>query len=169
MNEDLYDLGDADPVQTQKVVVGENITVPIADQALNLRNEDLQEVSFNYLGDNNRYFLIIVDDKTHTDLNPSHKEMLMKIMGAKKLELRDLAVLNLAKYPDSNFNQLKDFFSCTRIALFGIDPRTIGLPAMGANKPEKHLDVNVLATFGLGEMNSSTDKKKEFWNVMKDF
>jgi hypothetical protein len=168
MNEDLYDLGDSIQSDIHSIIPEEIITTPAPEPAPENEKEELA-VSFNYLGENNRYFLIVVDDKAHPELNTPHKEMLMKIMAAKKLELRDLAILNLAKYPETNFQQLKDFFSCNRITLFGIDPKRIHLPGMGANQPGKHLDVKVLATFGLEEMSSNTDKKREFWNVMKDF
>lgn len=182
MNEDLYDLGDA--VQVEKaekaVVVPELAAVEKEPKPLSVEKEVLtsssetvkeepKETSFDYIGENNRYFLIVVDDKTHKNLNTPHKEMLMKIMSAKKLELRDIAILNLAQYSDATFEQLRDFFSCSKVALFGIDPKRLGLPAMGANQPEKQLGVKVLATFSLEEMSSNTDKKREFWNVMKDF
>ncbi|MGB4398708.1 MAG: hypothetical protein WBJ10_05020 [Daejeonella sp.] len=188
MNEDLYNLGDA--VQVEKVLVvselvaveKESATIAVEKESepvvveknvqgsvSEIAEEGLKEASFDYIGENNRYFLIIVDDNTHKNLNTPHKEMLMKIMAAKKLELRDIAILNLAQYPDSTFGQLKDFFSISKAALFGINPQRLGLPPMGANQPEKQLDVKVLATFGLEEMSANTDKKREFWNVMKDF
>lgn len=170
MTEDLYDLGDADQSDTSPIFPREVISSPAVTEPLpESKKEEPSAAGFSYLGENNRYFLIIVDDKNHADLNAAHKQMLMKIMGAKKLELRDLAILNLAKYPDCNFGQLKEFFSCSKLTLFGIDPTRIGLPGMAANQPDKHMDVKVLATFGLEEMSSSTDKKREFWNVMKDF
>ncbi|WP_411273777.1 hypothetical protein [Daejeonella sp.] len=170
MNEDIYLLGDLVQADNHIVLPIELNIKPEKAQPVNETSKKILPVAnFSYLGENNRYFLILVDDKTHKELNTPHKEMLMKIMAAKKLELRDLAILNLAQYPGTNFGQLKDFFSCNRIILFGINPGDIGLPAMGANHPGKHLDVNVLATFGLEEMSSNTDKKREFWNVMKDF
>ena len=170
MNEDLYMV--KDPVQPE--IQEEIAQMPIVMEALPPAETGISEdkstvSSFSYLGENNRYFLVLVDDKTHKELNTPHKEMLMKIMAAKKLELRDLAILNLAQYPGTNFEQLKDFFSCNRIILFGMNPGDIGLPAMGANQPGKHQNVKVLATFGLEEMSTNTDKKREFWNVMKDF
>lgn len=170
MTEDLYDLGDSlhahiPPIAQNEAQAKPENTLPVQE----VIKEEVNPVCFDYLGENNRYFLIIVDDKTHPGLNSVHREMLMKIMAAKKLELRDLAILNLAKYPGTNFSDLKNFFSCNRLTLFGIDPQKIGLPAMGSNQPGKHLEVKVLATFGLEEMSSNTDKKREFWNVMKDF
>lgn len=170
MNEDLYDLGDV--IQPDKLDIAReesSIKHEVPDLVTETSIEELPITSFNYLGENNRYFLILVDDNTHRELNTPHKEMLMKIMTAKKLELRDLAILNVAQYPVLKFEQLKDFFSCNKITLFGIEPQRIGLPAMGANRPAKHLEVKVLATFGLEEMISNTDNKREFWNIMKDF
>ncbi len=163
MTEDIYmvDTPDSPPVHPVRAAE--------PDPVQEVKKEETPELSFNYLGENNRYFLILVDDKTHPDLNTPHKEMLMKIMTAKKLEMRDLAIVNLAKYPGATFEQLKDFFTCNRITLFGIAPQTIGLPAIGANEPAKHLETKVLTTFSLEEMSSNTDKKREFWNVMKDF
>ncbi|SKB63329.1 hypothetical protein [Daejeonella lutea] len=170
MTEDIYDLGDALDSATPQpapitILTNEDRKLPLVEDI----PAEMKPLSFDYLGENNRYFLVIVDDKTHPSLNSTHKEMLMKIMAAKKLELRDLAILNFAKYPNSTFSDLKDFFSCNRITLFGIDPQRLGLPAIGANQPARHEDVKVLATFGLEEMSSNTDKKREFWNVMKDF
>lgn len=168
MNDDLYDLGDIIQSDKPAEIREEEKNEPLAGPA-SIVKEELEPVSFNYLGDNNRYFLIIVNDKTHADLNTPHKEMVMKIMVAKKLEMRDLAIFNLAKYPDVTFVKLKEFFNCNKVVLFGIDPLTIGLPVMAANQADKHLEVKILATFGLEEMISNTDKKREFWNVMKDF
>ncbi len=163
MTEDLYIFD-----ETISQVV-QAVPEPRSEPSQEIKKEEPQEISFNYLGENNRYFLIVVDDKTHPSLNTPHREMLMKIMAAKKLEMRDLAILNLAKYSGTNFDQLKAFFSCNRITLFGIAPQVIGLPAIGANEPAKHLETKVLATFSLDEMSSNTDKKREFWNVMKEF
>ena len=170
MNEDIYLVEDLVQTEKQEELPQEPPIKKELPPTGAMISEDKSTVtSFNYLGENNRYFLVLVDDKTHRDINTPHKEMLMKIMAAKKLELRDLAILNLAQYPGSKFEQLKDFFSCNRIILFGVNPVDIGLPAMGANQPGKHQDVKVLATFSLEEMSSNTDKKREFWNVMKDF
>lgn len=124
---------------------------------------------FTYLGENNKYFLILIDDKAHKELNAPHLELLLKIMLAKKLELRDLAILNLNNYPNVSFTDLKEFFGCNRLALFGISPLQISLPSLTANQSEKHDGVSILATYSLEEMINDETKKKQFWNVMKSF
>lgn len=128
-----------------------------------------KDISFSYIGENNKYFLILIDDKKHTEISTVHQETLLKIMSAKGLEMRDLAILNLDKHKDVSFSDLKTFFSCNRITLFGIDPKRIALPSMSSNKVETHMDVKILATFSIDEMINDVAKKKEFWAVMKEF
>lgn len=128
-----------------------------------------EPVSFEYQGENNKYFLILIDDKIHTRMNPVHLEMLLKVMGAKKLELRDLAILNVNRYPGLKFNALKNFFSCNRLVMFGVSPELISMPPARLNKLESAGSVKVLITYSLEEMRNDADKKREFWNVMKNF
>jgi hypothetical protein len=163
MSEDIYLVNEK--ILSNSILLSEKIHEPIPE----ISTEENQNTSFNYAGENNKYFLIIFEDEANSELNSAHKEMLMKIMSAKGLEMRDLAILNLSKYPEANFSQLKSFFSCNRIALFGIDPQRITLPAIAANDSVKHQDVKVLASFSLEEMSNNNDKKREFWAVMKNF
>lgn len=168
MTEDLYLLKE-EPVPEKALPEPEAAPAPDPLPVNEIPKDEPQVTGFNYLGENNRYFLVLIDDDRHAGIDSGHREMLMKIMGAKGLEMRDLAILNLAGYPGTDFRQLKEFFSCNKLVMFGIDPLKIGLPPTGANKPAIHADVKVLASFGLDEMSGSTDKKKEFWTVMKDF
>lgn len=140
------------------------VTVEISNEPAHQQKQD-----FEYLGDNNKYFLVLIDDKIHTRINPAHQEMLLKIMNAKKLELRDLAILNISRYPAAKFSELKSFFSCSKILLFGVTPSQIGLPSVNLNKVGTAGTVKVLVTHSLEEMRNSPEKKREFWNIMKNF
>ena len=154
-------------IPVNKKVPAEDI-VRIEEKVENEVNTPVKK-DFEYQGDNNKYFLVIIDDKIHTRMNPVHQEMLLKVMNAKKLELRDLAILNINRYPEAKFNGLKSFFSCNRLVLFGVSPAQIGLPSISVNKAGSAGIVKVLATYGLEEMRNSADKKREFWNIMKNF
>jgi hypothetical protein len=124
---------------------------------------------FTYIGENNKYFLILIDDANNKEISPIHKETLLKIMKAKGLELRDLAVLNLNHFPNANVNELKEFFSCSKLVLFGINPQRIALPSISSNKVENHLNIKLFSTYSIDEMINDVNKKKEFWAIMKDF
>ncbi|HEY1024315.1 MAG TPA: hypothetical protein VGE26_04065 [Sphingobacteriaceae bacterium] len=124
---------------------------------------------FSYLGENNKYFLILVDDKKHQHLNTPDRESLLKILQAKGLELRDVAILNVDRHPGTRFDRLKDFFVPSRIVFFGMPAQSFGLPQISSNLPEKHEGVKLLTTFSFEEMQGDVEKKKAFWNVMKNF
>lgn len=166
-----------DKVQPEINIPVKETTIPI--QIVNnktiLKVEESPEVNipvktdFEYQGDNNKYFLVLIDDKIHTRMNPVHLEMLLKVMNAKKLELRDLAILNINRYSEAKFNELKSFFSCSKLVLFGVSPAQIGLPSISLNKAGSAGSVKVLATYGLEDMRNNADKKREFWNIMKNF
>lgn len=162
MTEDLYIL--PEPAKEVRMPDEKPAALIIQKEA-----EQVKAKEFSYTGENNKYFLVLFEDPARKEISSQHKETLLKIMSAKGLELRDLAILNIAQYPGLNFSELKEFFSCSKIALFGIDPQRISLPLMGANQAGKYLDVKVLPTFSIEEMNSDMVKKREFWNVMKGF
>ena len=124
---------------------------------------------FNYLGENNKYFLILFNEPNQKDISSIQKETLLKIMSAKGLELRDFAVLNLYQYPGVRFDDLKEFFNFNKIVLFGVDPQQIALSSQSANQIIKIDDANMLTTYSIDEMINDTTKKREFWKIMKDF
>lgn len=145
------------PIQGSKEILAEKPT------------EAQKNKEFNYLGENNKYFLILIDEPKQKDISSIHKETLLKIMSAKGMELRDLAVLNLNQYPGASFTDLKDFFSFNKIVLFGIDPQRIALSAQSSNQIVKQDTAKILCTYGIDEMIKDNNKKREFWSVMKNF
>ena len=183
MTEDLYILPEKEIIKpferAEKSLASEPVTIPkqvqipdtetLTEEIKALTKEVKKPINFSYLGENNKYFLIVIDDNKSNDISDLHKETLLKIMSAKGLEMRDLAILNLNKHRGTDFSELKDYFSCSRIALFGIDPKRIALPSMSSNKVENHMNVKILATFSIDEMINDVAKKKEFWAVMKEF
>jgi hypothetical protein len=139
--------------------------IPQAQEIVEIKSTQ----EFTYIGENNKYILIVIDDANHQEISPIHKETLLKIMAAKGLALRDLAVLNLNLFPNTNVNELKEFFSCSKLVLFGINPQRLALPSISSNKVEKHLNIQLFSTYSIDEMINDVNKKKEFWAIMKDF
>ncbi len=124
---------------------------------------------FDYLGENNRFFLLLLESPNEKHLPEPHLEVLLKILQAKGLELKDVAILNLSNYPHANFKALKDFFSSSKICLFGIPPHQLGLPDFPSNEPGNFEGTKVLTTFSLSELIQTQHKKVAFWNAMKNF
>jgi len=159
------------PTAAEKVFIAEKtamseipVAIPVPDSAVIKKPKE-----FSYLGENNKYFLILIDDAKNKEINSLQKETLLKIMSAKGLELRDLAILNLDQFPGTNITELKEFFSCSKMVLFGINPQRIELPPISSNKVENHANVMLFSTYSIDEMINDVTKKKDFWAVMKEF
>ncbi|WP_207535445.1 hypothetical protein [Desertivirga arenae] len=128
-----------------------------------------ETVSFDYLGENNKYFAILVNYPGQQYMAAKELEALKSILGAKKMHIEDVALVNLHKYPSANFHQLKTFLASNRVVIFGIPSQQIQLPAFPLNQISEHEGVKVLVTFAFSEMMTDVEKKKAFWNVMKVF
>lgn len=124
---------------------------------------------FDYLGENNRFFLLLVNEPSERYLCAPDLEILVKILAAKGMDLKDVAILNMHHYGDLNLVQLKSFFSCNKICLFGIAPHVLGMPNMPSNEASTYEDVQILATFSLQELQQTQHKKVAFWNAIKNF
>lgn len=186
LTEDIYILDKKAVPQADKAIESEKIQVsekieqtekPLSTPSPNIEPiqkspaivEPRKTQEFTYIGENNKYFLILIDDASVKEISSIHKEMLLKIMAAKGLELRDLAVLNLSLFPDTKIQELKEFFSCNKLVLFGINPQRIALPSISSNKVESHQSIKLFSTYSMDEMITDVNKKKEFWAIMKDF
>ncbi len=166
MNDDLYQISNE---------ILEVKSAPEKPKFTSKKKSEVEEIKhavptdFNYIGENNKYFLVLVDDKIHTTISSAHKDMLLKIMQAKNMELRDMAVMNIDKYHGVKFEALKSFYVCSKMVLFGISPALLGLPNLALNRIENFKDVKILCSFSLSEMQNDVSKKRDFWNVMKSF
>jgi hypothetical protein len=186
LTEDIYILDKGVVPQADKAIAPEKIQIPeksiqtekpLASPVASIepiqKSAEIEELKkqqdFTYIGENNKYFLILIDDASAKEISTIHKEMLLKIMAAKGMELRDLAVLNLNLFPNTKIIELKDFFSCNKLVLFGINPQRIALPSISSNKVESHQGIKLFSTYSMDEMINDVNKKKEFWAIMKDF
>lgn len=159
MNDDIYIIPEGITDELDADVVNDEIQ----------KQENLSPSYFEYLGENNKYTLVIVDYERDTFIDDAGREFLKKILAAKSMDMQDIALLNISKHKNTDFDTLKNFFACSRIILFGVAPQQIGLGHITANQAEAYNDVNVLATYSLGEMSGDAKKKTEFWNVLKSF
>jgi hypothetical protein len=85
--------------------------------------------SFEYEGENNKYVLMVIDDSKYSSIAPSHRAMFDKLLAALKLDARDIAIVNIAAYPGVQFSDLKKFFTCNRMVLWGAEPSGMGISA----------------------------------------
>ena len=124
---------------------------------------------FKYLGENNKYVLIIVKEPAYDFLKRDDLTFLLKILIAKKLELNDVAIINTEKNGTLIFDELIDFFACNKIITFGIDPKSLQITGAVANKKSVFKNTPILGTWDLTRLQQDVNKKTIFWNEFKTF
>ncbi|HEX7367490.1 MAG TPA: hypothetical protein VF273_10365 [Pelobium sp.] len=124
---------------------------------------------FEYLGENNKYILIIVDNANEKFLSKTDQAFLTKIISAKKWSLEDVAIVNKANYAKLDFDELKAFFACNKLITFGFNPTALNIVGALANQKSMYKNVAVLGTWDLAKLQMDVSKKTIFWNQLKEF
>ncbi|MES2268259.1 MAG: hypothetical protein V4520_15970 [Bacteroidota bacterium] len=122
---------------------------------------------FNYLGKNNKNFVVLVNYANEEHIAAAHLAALENILKRKELTLDDVAVLNVHKYATVKFATLAAYFAPTRLVIMGADSLPEGIGKLPLNQPLQGKKTHVLYSFSFDEMMSSNDNKKLFWEHMK--
>ncbi|MBL4676100.1 MAG: hypothetical protein JKY70_07860 [Mucilaginibacter sp.] len=128
---------------------------------------ETQESTFNYLGSNQKQFLILVNYAGEEYIATNHRVALESILGRKDLTIADVAILNVNKLFPIKLAALVGYFNPTRLVIMGKDALPEGIGNLPLNKPVQGKKIHVLYSFSFDEMMSSNDNKKAFWEQMK--
>lgn len=141
----------------------------ISEKELATTSAESQDSSpaFNYLGENNKFMLLLIQEDSHPNLRSNELEALASILGAKRMSIKDVAIVNQRKYSSSTWKDFKAYFACSSIVLFGIDPQEVKIRPLPKNAITAFEGIQVLFTYSFAEMLNNVDKKREFWNQMK--
>ena len=80
-----------------------------------------------YLGNNGKNIVILVQEPEAAFLNEESLDFLTKILGACKLNMGDVAVINVARYL-ANFAEIKEELNPTCCLLFDVSASMVKLP-----------------------------------------
>jgi hypothetical protein len=92
---------------------------------------------------------------------------LENILKRKELAIADVAIFNINTYPDTNINQLTEYFKPEKLLVLGASALPAGINRLMLNEPEQSGGYTALYSFSFDEMMSSNDNKKAFWEQMK--
>jgi len=101
------------------------IIQPVADRS---ENKPAAPPIWKSLGENKKNVLIIVNYPDAVHLPDHDLDFLTGILGACKLNMADVAVLNVHNNPEALYRQLVDFFKSKIVLLFAVEPASFGLP-----------------------------------------
>ena len=151
-----------------RYLMTDDIYVVREDPQSEITNEkEEQNSTFEYLGENNKFQLLLISEQTHSNLQSKELEALQKILSAKRMSLKDIAIVNQRKYRNNGWKELKNYFACSSIVLFGIEPTAIQIRKLPLNAITDFEGMQILSTYSFTEMMANEDKKREFWNQMK--
>ena len=125
------------------------------------------EVTFNYMGGYHQKFLVIVHYPGHETMDPAHLSALESTIKRKELSLDDIALLNLHRYTDSEFEALIAFFAPQKMLILGNSAVPRGLAVPPLNQLTNIDGCGTLYTFAFNEMMGNKDNTKAFWEQMK--
>lgn len=125
------------------------------------------EPAFNYLGGNNKNFVILLNYADEQFIPAPHLTALESILKRKGLELPDVAIVNIHTYAPVTLAKIAAAFSPVKLLIMGKEALPQGIGNLPLNQPVQGKKTNVLYSFSFAEMISSNDNKKAFWDQMK--
>jgi len=127
----------------------------------------LSERSFQYVGENARRILILVNDASHKVSTEAGTLLLRNIVKAIGLGGNDFALLNYAVCDAPDFDALARFFSPKLVFLFGVAPVELGLKEYPLETYVQERGIQLVYTRNLVELASDNEAKKALWAVLK--
>lgn len=126
------------------------------------------DASFNWLGNNGKNVLIIVNESNAMHLQDEDLNLLLKILNACKLSMADIALLNFHKNSSADFPGLNNVFNPSTILLFGITPTELDFPL---NFPHFQLQAyngqHYLGSPSLKSLSKDDTLKKQLWLALQ--
>jgi hypothetical protein len=125
-------------------------------------------VSFSLLGGNEKQVLILVDQQQAAFLPDTELDFLVRILGACKLGLADVAILNLHAYPDATFKEIAVQIPSRIVLLFDTEPARLSLPI---NFPQYQIQPfsgnSFLYSASLERLMNDAVEKSKLWVCLK--
>ncbi len=136
-----------------------------AEQATSI---NLKESRLTFTGSNLKNILILTEDAHHLHLADTDLEFLANILNACKLNLNDVAIVNLFHNKGADFILLSSQFKPENILLFGVIGASIGIQHHSDNyELTKWQNINIISGDHLSAIATQPELKKKLWLQLK--
>lgn len=120
------------------------------------------------LGNNQKQIAIIVADEKTLYLPDDELNFLMGILGACKLSMADVALINFAKTTALTYTQVEEELKAATILLFGVEPSQLQLPLQFPHYQFQKFNNQVyLSAPPLQMLAANRAEKTKLWNCLK--
>jgi hypothetical protein len=120
------------------------------------------------LGDNRKNILIMVNSSDAVHIQDNELSFLTGVLGACKLNMADVAIVNRNNYPEASYKELISFFKSKIVFLFDIEPAAFGLPMSFPHYQIQAFAGNsFLFSPSLKELENDKVEKSKLWVSLK--
>ncbi len=133
--------------------------------------ENVQKSENWYLGNNERKFVVLVNEESDLYLNEENLDFLTGILNACKLNLAHVALINFHNHA-VDFQRLKKELQCEFLLSFGVKALQIELPfTMPDYQVQQYNNCQIITAPALAELNKQTAPAKaekiKLWSSLK--
>lgn len=140
----------------------------IPDEQKSSQSENSPSALWKSLGSNQKNILIIVKTSDGVHLPDHELTFLTGILGACKLSLADVAIVNLHNHPQASYKELTSFFKSKIVFLFDMEPAAFGLPMHFPHYQIQAFAGNsFLYSPSLKELENDRVEKSKLWVCLK--
>ena len=130
-----------------------------------------EPVTYKTLGNNKQQITVVVNCPNDVYVPEADLQFLTKMLGACKLNMADVAIVNYASAPIA-IDRLKTQLQPKSLLLFGVEPGDIQLPiSFPAFKEQPYAGTTYLFTPPLSQLNLETEEakllKRKLWDCLK--
>lgn len=128
-------------------------------------------IAFRHYGGNKTNFLILTHDAGVEFMPDAALAALLNTLKRKEQSLteEDIALVNLANYPEATRADLLQYFSPKKILFLGINPARLGWNACSLNSVSEQEGRQLLVGYSFNDMMGNKEKTLAFWTPMKTF
>ncbi|WP_133053871.1 hypothetical protein [Niastella yeongjuensis] len=144
---------------------------PIMEEAGGQPVKQEEPVVYKTLGNNKQQISVVVNCPNDVYVPEADLQFLTKMLGACKLNMADVAIVNYATAPIA-IDKLKAQLQPKSLLLFGVEPGDIQLPiSFPPFKEQPYAGTTYLFTPSLGQLNQETEEakllKRKLWDCLK--
>ena len=123
---------------------------------------------WKWLGENRKNVMVIVSYSDAVHLPDHDLDFLTGIIGACKLSMADVAVINLNDHPDASYKELIAFFKPRIVLLLAVEPASFGLPMSFPHyQIQAFANNSFLYSPSLKELENNKVEKSKLWVCLK--
>ena len=121
-----------------------------------------------FLGNNQQQVTIIVNEAATIYLPDEDLNFLMGVLGACKLSMSDVALVNIAKKGQLDYKLIAEELKAEKVLLFGVEPSALQLPLQFPFYQIQQYNHQVyLSSPALGIIATDKAEKTKLWNCLK--